>query len=92
MDRIEQIKNDNIDKIRIGVSLEFMFLFENLTLDIKRIQEFIEENKDIFNNQTAYTLKSSLESISSTLDYQEDIIIQDIDKNEEFYDYHPKFY
>lgn len=89
---LDKRREENIDKIKIGACLELDFLFDNLECDLKRINEFIENNSNLLNNQRNYTLTKNIEDISCLLDNYIDIILSDIDKEENYCKYHPKYY
>ena len=81
---LDKRREENIDKIKIGACLELDFLFDNLECDLKRINEFIENNSNLLNNQRNYTLTKNIEDISCLLDNYIDIILSDIDKEENY--------
>lgn len=89
---LDKQRADNIDKIKIGACLELIFLFSRFEDDFRNIKNFITENSKMLNNQSEYTLNKNFEDIQTILDNNVDIILADIDKNEEFCQYHSKYY
>ena len=89
---LDKLKNDNIDKIKIGFCLELTFLFDNIENDILRFKNFISDNELFFNNQSVYTLNKNITDIQSILDNHVDIVLADVDKDEKFCEYSSKYY
>lgn len=90
--KLEEYKDNNIDKIKIGSCLELTFLFENIENDICRLKKFIEMNEKYLNNQSVYTITKNIDYIQSILDNHIDIVLADIDKKEKFCEYCIKYY
>lgn len=89
---LDKHREDNADKIKIGACLELTFLYEHLESDLNKIKDFISENVKFLTNQTEYTLNKNIDDIACILDNHVDMILADIDKNENFCQYHSKYY
>lgn len=89
---LDKHRDENIDKIRVGACLELIFLFDRFKYDFINIKTFITENSKFLNNQSEYTLNKNLDDLETIFYNYVDIILADIDKNEEFCEYHSKYY
>lgn len=90
--KLEKHRNENKENIRIGVCIEFNLLFDNIEKDFERLKNYLEDNEEFLNNQMPYNflkqLDASLELIDSTLE----LLICDIDKEEHYCKYLPRYY
>lgn len=82
----------NIDKIKVGACLELTFLFDRFENDFEKIKEFITDNSKLLNNQKEYTINKNFDDIKCILYNNLDMILDDIDKTEEFCKFHSKYY
>lgn len=89
---LEDNKNNNIDKIRIGSCIELLLLLDNFNSDFSRLSEYINSNVSLFNNQILVTILNNFDSIKDVLTSSVDILLNDIDKSERYCQYLERFY
>ena len=90
--KLEEYKNKNINKIRIGSCIELMLLLKNFYSDFDNINNFLEENEFLLNNQHLSTITQQIEDIKNVLVNNIDIILDDIDADNNFMEYILKSY
>ena len=90
--KLEKYKRENIDKIKIGSCLEFIFLHDTIRFNFERLKDLIESNSDFFEEQHKYIISKNLNDILSLLDNSFDLILCNIDSNEKFCEYHSQYY
>ena len=89
---LENYKNDNIDKIRIGSCIELLLLLDSFNSDFSRLNDYINSNVSLFNNQILGTILNNFDSIKDVLTNSIDILLNDIDKSECYCQYLERFY
>lgn len=90
--KLEKYKKDNIDKIKIGSCLEFIFLHDLISSNFDCIKNLIESNSDFFEEQHKCIISKNLDDILNILDNSFDFILCDLDPNEKFCEYHSRYY
>lgn len=89
---LEEEREKNIDKIKVGACLEFNFFLRRLEDDIDTIKGFVTENSEFLNNQTEFTINKNFDDIKSLVENIFDIVLSDIDKEEIYCKYHSRYY
>lgn len=90
--KLDEIKKKNIDKIRLGACIELLILLDNFNNNFSRLQDFISENSNLLNNQPECTIKKQFDDLMEVLTNDIDILLNDIDKNENYCNYMGRFY
>lgn len=85
-------RKQNIDKIRIGSCVELLLLLDNFETDFSRLQDFINENEEFFNNQNLSTISKQFQDILEILTNHIDVLLDDIDKEGLFCEYLNRYY
>ena len=90
--RLEELKKENFDKIRIGSCIELLVLLDNFNHDFLRLQDFIIQNSKFLNNQIEGTIKKQFQDLLEVLTNDIDILLSDMDKNEVYCEYMDRYY
>lgn len=90
--KLDEIKKKNIDKIRLGACIELLVLLDNFNNNFSRLQDFISENSNLLNNQPECTIKKQFDDLMEVLTNDIDILLNDIDKYENYCNYMGRFY
>lgn len=90
--KLDEIKKKNIDKIRLGACIELLILLDNFNSNFSRLQDFISENSNLLNNQPECTIKKQFDDLMEVITNDIDILLNDIDKNENYCNYMGRFY
>lgn len=91
-EKLKEHRKENIDKIRLGSCIELLVLLDNFENNFSRLQDFISENSNLLNNQPEHTIKKQLYDLMNVLTNDIDILLNDIDKNENYCNYMGRFY
>lgn len=90
--KLEEHRQQNIDKIRLGSCIELLLLLDNFNVEFKRLDKYIEENAELLNNQSESTIKKQFQDIQEVLTNDIDILLNDIDKSELYCNYMVRYY
>ena len=90
--KLEENKRMNRDKIRLGCCIELIVLLDNFFSDFKRLENFIIENSDLFNNQSESIIKKQFDDLLELTTDNIDILLNDIDKDEVYCQYMNRYY
>lgn len=91
-EKLKENRKQNIDKIRIGTCIELLLLLDNFEADFSRLQDFINENEEFFNNQNLCTISKQFQDILEILTNHIDVLLDDIDKEGLFCEYLNRYY
>ena len=90
--KLEEHRQQNIDKIRLGSCIELLLLLDNFNIEFERLDKYIEENVELLNNQMESTIKKQFQDIQEVLTNDIDILLNDIDKSELYCNYMGRYY
>lgn len=90
--KLEEHRQQNIDKIRLGSCIELLLLLDNFNIEFKRLGKYVEENAYLLNNQMESTIKKQFQDIQEVLTNDIDILLNDIDKSEFYCNYMGRYY
>lgn len=90
--KLEEHRQQNIDKIRLGSCIELLLLLDNFYVEFERLDKYIEENAELLNNQMESTIKKQFQDIQEVLTNDIDILLNDIDKSELYCNYMGRYY
>ena len=90
--KLEEHKRVNKEKIRLGSCIELIVLLDNFVSDFKRLEEFIINNSDLFNNQSESIIKKQFDDSLELITDNVDILLNDIDKEEIYCQYMNRYY
>ena len=90
--KLEEYRQQNIDKIRLGSCIELLLLLDNFDIEFKRLYNYIEENAEFLNNQMESTIKNQFQDIQEVLTNDINILLNDIDKSELYCNYMGRYY
>lgn len=90
--KLEEHRQQNIDKIRLGSCIELLLLLDNFNVEFERLDKYIEENAELLNNQIESTIKKQFQDIQEVLTNDIDILLNDIDKSELYCNYMGRYY
>lgn len=90
--KLEEHRQQNIDKIRLGSCIELLLLLDNFNVEFERLDKYIEENAEFLNNQMESTIKKQFQDIQEVLTNDIDILLNDIDKSELYCNYMGRYY
>lgn len=90
--KLEEHRQQNIDKIRLGSCIELLLLLDNFNVDFERLDKYIEENAELLNNQMESTIKKQFQDIQEVITNDIDILLNDIDKSELYCNYMGRYY
>lgn len=90
--KLEEHRQQNIDKIRLGSCIELLLLLDNFNVEFERLDKYIEENAELLNNQMESTIKKQFQDIQEVLTNDIDILLNDIDKSELYCNYMGRYY
>lgn len=90
--KLEEHRQQNIDKIRLGSCIELLLLLDNFNVEFERLDKYIEENAEFLNNQMESTIKKQFQNIQEVLTNDIDILLNDIDKSELYCNYMGRYY
>lgn len=90
--KLEEHRQQNIDKIRLGSCIELLLLLDNFNVEFERLDKYIEENAELLNNQMESTIKKQFQDIQEVLTNDIDILLNDIDKSELYCNYMCRYY
>ncbi len=91
-ERLQEHKRLNKDKIRLGTCIELIVLLDNFVSDFKRLENFISDNADLFNNQSESIIKKQFDDSLELITDNIDILLNDIDKEEIYCQYMNRYY
>lgn len=91
-EKLKEHRKQNIDKIRIGSCVGLLLLLDNFEADFSRLQDFINENEEFFNNQNLCTISKQFQDILEILTNHIDVLLDDIDKDGLFCEYLNRYY
>lgn len=91
-EKLKENRKQNIDKIRIGSCVALLLLLDNFEADFSRLQDFINENEEFFNNQNLCTISKQFQDILEILTNHIDVLLDDIDKDGLFCEYLNRYY
>lgn len=89
---LKQIKNDNIDNIRIGFCIELIVVFSYFDCNFERLLDLISTNSNFLNNQCISMVEQNLNDIQGLLQNFLNILLSDIDNSEKYCDYSYRYY
>lgn len=89
---LEEQKKENIDKIKIGLCLEVLYINDFIDDQLHRIKRIIDENSALFDGEYKFILEKNLDDISSLLGSNYDFILHGIDKDMNFREYDFRYY
>lgn len=90
--KLEEHRQQNIDKIRLGSCIELLLLLDNFNVEFERLDKYIKENAELLNNQMESTIKKQFQDIQEVLTNDIDILLNDIDKSELYCNYMGRYY
>lgn len=90
--RLEEYRKQNIDKIKIGSCLDFIFMLDSFESDFDRLRELVDINKEFLTNQSESLVLSQIQSVEDVLTNSIDMLLNDIDKKEIYCQYHSRYY
>lgn len=89
---LQQLKEENVDKIKIGACLELLFLLDNLSSDFKRIEETVDKYSSYISEQDRVLMNKQFDDIFEVLTNNVDLLINFIDKTEKYCDFNIRYY
>ncbi len=90
--KLEENKRMNRDKIRLGCCIELIVLLDNFFSDFKKLENFITDNSNLFNNQSESIIKKQFDDLLELTTDNIDILLNDIDKDEVYCQYMNRYY
>lgn len=90
--KLEEHRQQNIEKIRLGSCIELLLLLDNFNVEFERLDKYVEENAELLNNQMESTIKKQFQDIQEVLTNDIDILLNDIDKSELYCNYMGRYY
>lgn len=89
---LEEKRNENREKIKIGCCLELWFWSTRIKKDFDEIKKFLTVNNSFLQNQNVESLIEMTDNLSCFIDHFVDLISSDIDKEEKFCEFYSDFY
>lgn len=89
---LEEYKKENIDKIKIGLCLEVIYINDFIDNQLGRIKRIIDENSGLFDGEYKFILEKNLDDISGLLGSNYEFILHGIDKDMKFREYDFRYY
>lgn len=90
--KLEEIRKDNLENIKIGFFLEMKFRQDFILKNLKEFQFFLEDNKIFMNDIFLCSMVDNIKNFSSLFSGLIDIPLSFLDVNEDFCKYHKDFY
>lgn len=90
--KLEEIRKDNLENIKIGFFLEMKFYNDFILKNLKDYQSFLKDNKEFLSDCVFFNLISNIDNIASLFCSLTDISLSFLDNNEIYFKFHKDFY
>lgn len=91
-EKLEKYKKDNINNVSIGFLLELNFRQTHIINELQDLISFIESNSSFLKNINVVSVTTMINDFSSLFNSSINFIYFDVDSNENYCNYHSKFY